>query len=251
MEGKSDKGVIMGKRTLEEVQDKTMKKGLLYLAPEETSKTTLVLGKSRSGKTFWLVQEVNKLVGKTREVHGVTRPIYDKIIVFTESLNAEPFKDLSKNLPILFIKGYIPKLVLLLKKINDETKNLFRFLVILDDCIGSVGGKSLRGGSFPRQMLTYRNANISTVVLVQGATLLEPKTRENAHQIVITGLKIRDQTRCINELLYDEARRMWPNQLIRGEALSEIFFKMVGNDILYYDNLNNKAYTIKRPEFKK
>ena len=72
---------------------KMVKKGILYLSPDETSKTTLVLGKSRSGKTFFLVQEMNKLVGKTREVHGVTRPIYDKIVIFTESLNENLFRN--------------------------------------------------------------------------------------------------------------------------------------------------------------
>lgn len=236
--------------SIPEIDRKMLDKGVFYVPPNESSKTSMVLGKSKSGKTHFIVDELNKLVNETRNVDGVVRPIFDKILIFTESLNAEPFSRLDKNLPIIFIKGYIPKLVLLLKKINDETHNKFKWLVLLDDAIGSVSGKSLRGGAFPRQMLTFRNAGISTIVAVQGSTLLEPKSRENAHQIITTGLKIRDQVRSINELLYDEARQLFPDTKLKGENLAKSFFSLVGNDILFYDNLNNKASLIKRPSFK-
>jgi hypothetical protein len=212
----------------------------------------MVLGRSRSGKTHWLVEQLNKLVGETREVDGITRPIFDKIIIFTESLNAEPFDNLDKKLPIIFIKGYISKVVLLLKRCNDETHNRYRWLCVLDDCLGSASGKSLRGGAFSKQMLTFRNANISTVVCVQGCTLLDPKTRENAHQIVITGMKLRDQTRACNELLYDDCRKYLPeHEKLKGEKLATKFFELVGDDVLIYDNLNNKSFLYKRKKFSK
>lgn len=230
---------------------KAQKKGILYVPPNESSKTTIVLGKSKSGKTHFIVDELNKLANESRLVDGIIRPIFDKIIIFSESLNAEPFARLNKSLPIIFVRSYIPKLALLLKKLNDVSANKFRWLVILDDCVGSNTGKSLRGGAFPKMMLTFRNAGISTCVLVQGCTLLEPKSRENAHQIVITGLKIRDEVRAVNELLYDEVRKLFPDTKLKGERLAKLYFSLVGNDILFYDNLDNKAYKIERPNFNK
>ncbi len=224
----------------------TENKSLLYTGPQETAKTTIVFGKSKSGKTHFITDELNKLSNETKMLNGVVRPLYDKIVIFTESMNAEPFKRLNPDLPIIFVKGYIPKLVLLLKRINDETHNKFKFLCVLDDCLGSSSGKSLRGGSFPKMMLTMRNSNISTCVLVQSCTLLDPKTRENTHQMFITGLKIRDMTRCINELLYDEARRLFPDHKLKNERLAVKFFDLVGSNILMYDNLNGHAKLVPR-----
>lgn len=227
------------------------KKSVFYVEPN-SSKTTIVVGKSKSGKTHFLVEELNKLVNQTREVDGITRPIFDLIVIFTESLNAEPFQKLDKNLPVIYFKGYVPKYVLLLKKINDETNNHFKFLCILDDCLGSVSGKSLRGGSFPKQMLTFRNAAISTIVCVQGVTLLEPKSRENAHQIIVTGLKIKDQIKVTNDLFYDSVVALFPEYSGKRTSKEEVakrFFDKIGSNILLYDNLGHKSFLIQREAF--
>ena len=225
------------------------KHGIFNTKPEESAKTTIVMGKSMSGKTHFLVDQLNSLEGLTREVNGVTRPIYDKIVIMTESLNAEPFSKLSKNLPVIFIKGYMPKFVMLLKKLNDETDNKFKWLVVLDDCVGSVSGRSLRGGVFPKQMLTYRNAGISTIVCVQSVTLLEPKSRENAHRIVITGMKAKDEIKVANDLLYDSVLQTfpeWSGMKVSKEQIAKRFFDAVNGNILFYDNLNHCASIIPR-----
>lgn len=225
---------------------------IFHTEPEDTAKTSIVVGKSKSGKTHFLTDELNKLVNKTRTVDGVIRPMYDKIVIFTESLNSEPFQRLDKNLPIIFVKGYIPKLVLLLKMINDETHNKFKWLVVLDDCVGSASGKSLRGGVFVKQLLTMRNSNLSTIVAVQGSTLLEPKTRESAHSIMVTGLKIKDQVRLCNDLFYDSIMETFPDlegMRVPKEKVAKMFFDKIGSNVLIYDNLSHKSYLYERKPF--
>lgn len=227
-------------------------KGIFTKEPQGTATTTIIVGLSKSGKTHFLVEELNKLASQTRELDGLTRPLYDAIVIFSESLNAEPLQNLDPNLNVIFFKGYIPKYVLFLKKINDAVKNKFNFLIVLDDCIGSVSGKSLRGGTLPKQFLTFRNAKISSVALVQGCTLLEPRTRENAHQIIITRLKVKEQMRVCNDLLYDSLMDLFPEyqgKRVNKEELAQKFFGGIGSNIVYYDNLGHKLYIIPRKEF--
>lgn len=227
-------------------------KSVFYEEPGSSAVTTLIIGKSRSGKTHMLTEQLNKLVGKTREVGSVSRPLFDLIVVFTESLNAEPFKNLDPNLNVLFFKSYIPKYALFLKKINDECHNKFKFLLILDDCLGSVTGKSLRGGALPRQLLTYRNANISTIVAVQSPVLLTPACRENVHQLLITGLKRRDEIKLSHDIFYDSIMSLFPEyagKRVSKEEIAKRFFDLVSTHVLLYDNLGHKSYLIERKAF--
>ncbi len=144
--------------------------------PEESAKTTCILGSSFTGKTTFLVKELNKLNPND----------YERIILFTESTNAAPLKDIKKDLEVQIFDRFCPSISKLLKNINSETKNKFKFLLILDDCI------ELRNKTFGKLILTMRNSNISTVVLLQHVKLITPASRSSMHNYYITGLRPDD-----------------------------------------------------------
>lgn len=161
-------------------RDESPKFGIFWKAHEDSAKTKCILGSSFSGKTHFLVDELNKLpVTKTR--------VYDKIILFTESPNSEPVKRLKPALEVLVVPMYVPKIVQLLRSVNQKSKNHFRFLIILDDVVSGI-----RAGTFLKQILTMRNAQISTCILLQYAKLVTPSARNSFHDYYIVQLRQDD-----------------------------------------------------------
>lgn len=147
--------------------------GLLEVDPK-SAKSTLILGASFSGKTYLLVKELNKLYPGD----------YDAIILFTESINAESLKDINPKLCVKIVQGFKPKIVDFLKKVNDLTNNRYRILIILDDVVTEKESKTLN-----KMVLTYRNAGISTCILIQYPNLISKSSRSSFHQVAITGGK--------------------------------------------------------------
>lgn len=209
---------------------------------DDASQTNMILGRSRTGKTFFLVSELNKIVGMKRGGKGPTRnrPMYDKIILFTESLDAAPLKGLDPTLDIKIINGFRPTIVRLLKKIQDNTNCMFRFLILLDDVITGI-----RGGIFPKMILTFRNSHIATCVLLQNIKMVTPATRQSCHQIYITGLRDDDYEYVMRSFLSSHAR-----ELLGGKKtlyqLGHEFRKLAGSDIVHFDNIMDKLSFIHR-----
>jgi hypothetical protein len=146
--------------------------------PEETGVTYAMIGKSFSGKTTFVVNELNKLTEDQLKQ-------YNAIVFFTESSHALPLKKLADHVKpkVILIDRFCPKVLMALKKINDHTKNMFKFLVIFDDII------ALRGPLLTKCILTLRNANISTVISIQYEKLLNPAQRSSVHNMFIFNLR--------------------------------------------------------------
>lgn len=208
----------------------------------ESAKTVCVLGRSFSGKTHFLVEQLNLLVGKTRKFGdtNIKRPLYDKIILFTESLSSEPLKGLDPRLDIMLIQGYIPSIVQLLKRINTITDNKFRFLVILDDVVSNI-----RGGVFAKQILTMRNSNISTCILIQYVKLINPAMRNSLHHYYITGLKPEEWEYLVRSFLSSLIKELIGNQGTVAN-LSQEFKNWVSDDIVHYDQRKDELTFIGR-----
>lgn len=189
--------------------------------------THIIFGKSFSGKSTFLVNNINKL----------KRDDYFKIIIFTESINCEPFKKLNyERLPILLFDRFIPKIVEFLKNINDNTKNRYRFLIIFDDIL------NVRNNLINKMFCIFRNSNISTVVLTQYTKLITPASRNNCHHIYITNLKPNEfgwgsilPTLGITSSLSKKFKTN--NKLLLYEKIAEFMGK---NKILYYNGKNEE-----------
>lgn len=210
---------------------------------DDPSETNIILGRSRTGKTFFLVEELNKLVGRVRGGTGPdrNRPMYDKIILFTESLDADPLKNLDPSLDVQIINGFRPPIVGLLKKIQDASNRAFRFLLILDDVVTGI-----RGGVFPKMILTFRNSHISTCILIQYIKLVTPAVRQSAHQIYITGLKDDDYEYVMRAFLSSHALDLFGGNKLSHYRLGHDFRKFVGQDIVHYNNVMDTVSLIHR-----
>jgi hypothetical protein len=187
--------------------------------PEASAKTTCLLGASFTGKTTLLVKELNKLDTKD----------YDRIILFTESTNSTPLKDLDKKLEVQVYNAFVPSIIKFLKDINDKTKNKFRFLVVLDDVI------ELKNTTFAKLILTMRNSGISTIVLLQDVKLITPNTRNSMHNYYITGLRIEQWEYLLRAFLSGHMREQL-NEQGSYQKLSERTKELInGKYILHYD----------------
>jgi len=149
------------------------------LAPKNTGMTTLILGASKSGKTYLLSDEINR----------IRHYEYDLIIFFTESLHVPEIDKIRDRPDIIIKEGFDPSIPLFLKNLNSALGLRYRFLLVLDDIISE---KSTRTSILGKMITTYRNSNISTVVLLQDASFIQKQTRGNFHQIVITGMRTKE-----------------------------------------------------------
>jgi hypothetical protein len=209
---------------------------------EDSSKTYLVCGRSFSGKTFFLTSELNKLIGEKRGGKGPdkNRPVYDLILILTESTDADPLKKLDKTLPILVMKGFYPRVVMLLKKIQDASKRSFRFLVILDDVVAGI-----RNGIAQKMILTLRNSHISTCLLMQYVKLISPAMRNSISELYITKLKSEEYEYLLQGFLSSHARECVGNIRSLNQLASD-FNDYVGTDVLFYDQRRDKLGLIPR-----
>jgi len=182
-------------------------------APQDTGATTLILGSSFSGKTYLLTSELELI--KPYE--------YDLIILFTESINV-PCLDKIRIRPDIIIKeGFQPEIPAFLKKLNSKLGLRFRFLLILDDIISE---KSTRKSTLGKMITTYRNSNISTVVLAQYPTIIQKESRSNFHQLVLTGMRSPESTKAFTDR-FDVMS--WARERIKLEGND----KKIPNDEVY------------------
>ena len=149
--------------------------------------TALVLAGSHSGKTTMLVHAINNI---KKENH------YDVIIVFSESINAEPLRDI-KDKEVILANKFFPSIVTLAYQINKATKNRYRYLFILDDVYELRYNKV-----FQKMIVAYRNSGISTIICTQHSTIIPPAVRSSIHNIYFLGSKSEtEKERAISEWL--------------------------------------------------
>lgn len=192
--------------------------------PEDSAKTTCILGSSFTGKTTLLVRELNKLNPKD----------YDRIVLFTESTNSNPLKDLNKKLQVQVFDRFCTAIPKLLKDINTETKNKFKFLLILDDVI------ELKNRTFSKMILTMRNSNISTCVLLQHVKLITPSSRNSLHNYYITGLRIEDWEYMMRAFLASFFRSILNEKGSYGKLAERVKEYMTGK-VLHYDQRKDEV----------
>lgn len=198
--------------------------------------TLALFGSSYSGKTTLLVHFLNNIVkSKT----------FDVILLFTESMNAGPLDNLDPS--IIKCLGYHPDIVNLAYKINLKTENRYKFLVVLDDCVNLRNNKTLE-----KQILLYRNSNITTILSTQYIkTLTPPGTRGSLHTIIITGGKTvenREQTykTFLRQFLKGYNKDGADEWIIKNTHLSPN-----GGKYIRIDNVRSEMDVLNRPKLSK
>ncbi len=195
-------------------------------SPEPSGTTYAVVGKSFSGKTTFLVNQLNSLTEDELRM-------YNAIIFFTESANAEPLRDLSQRVKekMILTDRFCPKILQVLKKLNDSTHNKFKFLVIFDDIL------QLRGMLLTKCILTLRNSNISTVISIQYEKLMNPAQRSSVHNMYIFPLRTDQWEYMLRGFVLGNVKELLPS--LSGEkrvsVVSQKMRQSMDDHILYYD----------------
>lgn len=200
--------------------------------PEPTGVTYAMIGKSFSGKTTFIVNELNKLTEQQLKA-------YNAIIFFTESSHAQPLRDLAPHVKTktILIDRFCPKVLQALKRVNDATKNQFKFLVIFDDII------SLRGPLITKCILTLRNANISTVISIQYEKLLNPAQRSSVHNMFIFNLRSESWEFLLKGFLLGNVKELLRKSVYDEKSVvrvSQLLRETMDPYILYYNQREDK-----------
>lgn len=200
--------------------------------PEETGVTYAMIGKSMSGKTTFLVNNLNLLT--EQELNQ-----YNAIVYFTKSPNANPLKDLKPETRKRFIMvgRFCPKILMAMKRINDETDLMFKFLVIFDDIL------KLRGALLSECILTLRNSNISTALSIQYEKLMTPAQRASVHNVFIFNLRTEQWEFFLKGFIVGNIKEIVPplRGVKRVWEVAQTMREVMNPFILYYDQRNDKT----------
>lgn len=225
----------------------------IFSVDPNTANTKVFFAPSRSGKTTLMVRELNKLVRNSKKNFDPEEGI-KKIVLFTESTNAQPLKHLDKILKdgtiMTIYDRFVPRILHFLTHLNSITDNKYRFLLILDDVL------NLRSSDMVKSILTLRNCGISTCIVIQYIKLIAPSQRHSIHDYYVFNLTLPDWEYFIKEFAGDLIRTYMEEEL--GDPNShkytpfDIARRMrsrLEDRILHYSQVENKIAIYKKPEF--
>jgi len=138
---------------------------------KNTANTCVIFGSSKTGKTTLLVKLYDQYYSNDNEL--VTT-------LFSGNQHLDIYK-LDKKL--IIADGFnkqSEKYIKLEKFINTKTNNHYKFLNMFDDIINTKFSRVINDS-----ILTYRNANISTIMLLQYGYLLSKPNRANVNNVFI------------------------------------------------------------------
>lgn len=131
--------------------------------------TVGVIGSSKSGKTTFLCDLWKNIGGQ-----------FDIGLVMSENIHAGVYAPLKTA---VCFPDWEPRAIVACHKVNRSTDNYFKTLVISDDVVDNKDDSVLK-----KCLTIYRNAAISTVLSVQGWSLIGKLGRGNLHYVVLMKL---------------------------------------------------------------
>ena len=198
----------------------------------DTGATFAMIGKSKSGKTTFIVNQLNRMTEKEVEEYNV-------IVFFTHSLNANPLKDLAPHVKkrMVMVGRFVPKILQTMKRINDETNNRFKFMVLFDDIL------NLRGQLLSECICTLRNVNISTVISMQYVKFMGPAQRDSVHNLYIFNLKQPMWDFMLRGFIIGSVKDEIPamRSVNRISEAAIIMQESMGPYIIHYDQVNDET----------
>jgi len=142
-----------------------------FILDKHTGNSTVIFGASKRGKSTLMMRLYNQYYGSG-----------DKYIstLFTGNKQIGMYK---KSHKLLISEGFnskSEKYIMMQKYINSNTKNRYRFVNLFDDVIDLKYKRLINN-----LVLTYRNANISSVICLQYPFLFSKMNRGNVNNIFI------------------------------------------------------------------
>ena len=138
----------------------------LEIPPDKFGCSFLLCGSTRSGKTTML------------------NYLYDRFfknyisVLMSNSLNSDAYKLLKKNCVTSDL--YHPEILKDMYKINHETSNHYKFMIILDDLTHIKNDKE-----YLRLLTIYRNSRMSGIISAQGVSMFNKTARGNINFICL------------------------------------------------------------------
>jgi len=177
-----------------------------------------IIGSSKCGKTTFLKYLLKKIFN-------------DDIKVFqTQSPQASIYDNIKKE--SVFCPAFIPDIIKECYMINRETKNHYKFCIIIDDVADIKAKNNIQ---MSKLLCLYRNSNMSAVVVGQDAFMLNANGRANCNNICLfyqnTPNRIEDNIKMF-------LRSYFPRSLSMDEKI-ELYQKLTADHhFLWIDQLN-------------
>ena len=147
--------------------------------------TAVLCGSSKRGKSTLMVAIYNKYFKDNDDL--IT-------ILISPSCHIDIFDKLPKKIFKINKFGRdTAKLIKALKRIQNRTKNAYRFLLMIDDCVDLRYSKVLDDC-----ILTMRNSEISTIISIQYSKIISPQSRASLNQVLVFA---QNTDQSINSLL--------------------------------------------------
>jgi hypothetical protein len=215
------------------------KTGSLYLANVlKEAKSEMQNEKSKNGITVAL------LGGSGRGKSTILRKIFiddvyagkDYIVhIFTESASSDAFKGVSKDV-IIDGMGVDQDAIHFCYKMNQEYDKKYNFVLIIDDCIHIRYQKMIE-----RMFLIMRNSNITSIVSIQHARLLNLSIRNSIYFAICMGFN--------GEEGVEICTRTWIGGYLPGKSIGEKIYyyqqwAQEGHRFFLLDNLNHRCYKV-------
>jgi GTPase SAR1 family protein len=195
---------------------------------ESLAYSWLILGSTRSGKSYLINELLGKFFG--RKIN----------ILMTDSTSAriynEPgfFKD-----ECIMCPGFTPELINDCWKINKKTDNKYTFNFIFDDLVGN----KVRNSEVMTKLFTVmRNANIGCQIVGQGYSIVSPIMRSNTN-FVFLGYMNNDES--IEKSIKAFLLSFFPTEMNMVDKIKS--YKMITsrNHFIFINNLTGETYVIK------
>jgi hypothetical protein len=189
----------------------------------------LILGSTRSGKTFLLDRLLNKYFMKKIN------------ILMTDSTSAVAYTnpDSFFKKEALICPGFQPQLIMDLWKINKKCDNKYTFNLIMDDLVGN----KVRNSDVMTKLFTVmRNANIGAIICGQSYSIVSPIMRGNTN-FVFLGYMNNDES--IENIIKAYLQSFFPTDMRLAEKI-RLYKKITSNhNFIFLNNLSGESYVIK------
>lgn len=190
--------------------------------PTKTGASLTIIARSKGGKTSLLKRVVSELPKDIIK------------IVITPNLQNNIYDSMKKK--SIFSPIFDSRIIKLIQRINQKTKNHYRFVVILDDLI------DLKHNSQVLKMfLTLRNANISAVISLQSPLLCNKMLRGNTNYLLLGKLTNEENIKDA----YSKFLSNYSDQLgiRKSEDIYKIYNELTDDyNFIYVNNLKEKIY---------
>jgi hypothetical protein len=134
--------------------------------PEKTGASLVITAKSKAGKTSFLHQIVKNLPSDVIKV------------VISPNVHTSIYDSMRKK--CVYSPVFDSRIIKMCQRINQKTKNHYRFCIILDDIVDEKSNSTLL-----KMFLTLRNSNISAILSVQSTMLVNKLVRGNCNYILL------------------------------------------------------------------